>query len=677
MGKFKWEFDPDNFPDQRNNWKAMSEGMKSYTIIQYNKARERRGLPPIPNPFSRQGGQTYKIQPGTALAKKFPNFVNVDMLTTPASNSPLITPISSKSKGPLLDSFTTSTQPTEFSDEELNNLFQIPSFIKQLQDLDKQNFNLTTPSTSGSNSQPTTTHKETETQKTTGATKRKAADAGLTTPAPSKTQVTSPIEQDMVLPGTGRDDPMAVDVHTTAGGTGQGYSGGLATEKGETIPAVPRPYMFRMMDGFAHIRTCYSALSYGFCTRLLPHPRNLATQTAASAFILCATTPLLEIPWDKLNMYINPGVYDSLPNGTYVKSVHCKVIQRNVRVAFETAASDTSIATLNQNKFALMAIGLNNKQDIRVTNMRYNVGSNSTSMVPLTLSDPVYSDIDECLWGYSQNSANFNGAPLAANTFGVPIVPFSFNNTIHTKNYLVAWNTGNKTIAGYTNNPNGWYNLSQHVTKVPTTKVIDQVIINQDYHPSYAPIKAQLTFAEYLRGTLNITPPSGTAAVPVLFDTLAFNDHDVGKEFNSVTIGNISAALGVSPQESTALITTARTNYDALVSRTGLIEKGQYMKKIDSDHNGKYVQPSIHVGISCVPKLSTAVDQMLPDEYTDVQSYFDVQLDMVIGFNYKHSNTYQNTFNVEANEIRMAAPVIAPNRATDYLPNRFGHQSTY
>ena len=46
---YNWVFDKDRFPDQRSNWKKMPSNNKRYAIDQYNIARQKRNLPPIPN----------------------------------------------------------------------------------------------------------------------------------------------------------------------------------------------------------------------------------------------------------------------------------------------------------------------------------------------------------------------------------------------------------------------------------------------------------------------------------------------------------------------------------------------------------------------------------------------------------------------------------------------------
>lgn len=683
--KFSWEYNKERFPDQRINWHKLSRSNKRYAIEQYNKARLNRGHAPIPNPF-KDGGETHRLKAGTALAAKFPSFVGVETITPVSDKTSRIYPKSHKE--PVDSVVKYLTQPVEesideFSDDELATLLKTPSFIKLLEKIDQ-------PSSSSSVSDPLVTPGTSGVTTEKNTTTRDPLDETLESPFKKVKFTSTPIkDSDMSNhPGTGRGSDMEVDnplnetMRSNASvniGAGHGTSGGLAMEKGDVIPDVPRPYNFRMIDGFGHIKNAFSVVSYGFASKLIPHPGNPSTVTTTTAFAVLATTPLLEIPWDRVHMYINPGVYDSLPIGTYVKSVHCKVIQRNIRVAFETAASTTTLATLNQNKFTLTALGLNNKNDIRVTNMRYKVDSVDTAMVPTEVLDPKYDDIDECLYGYPQSNPNFNGSGTGANLSAIPVVNFSFNNILHPRNYLVAWNYGYKTAATTVSpKDRGWYNLSSHVYKTPTGKVIDKEIINQSYYPTYAPLKGQLEFAEYLRDTLNVNPPSGTTVVPVVLNSLSFTDHNIGKQFDRTTLANVSARADANPTESQANVTTDRNSYTLEVSRLAYIEKGQYYKQIDADSDGKYVQPSIHIGVAAVPKLTTATDQLMPSEFTDVQSYFDVELSMVIGFNYSHQNTYQNVFNVNSNEVRMSYNTNAVGqRPTDKLPNRFGHQAIY
>ncbi len=52
----KWDFDPDNWPDQRTNigWHDLTRQNKYYAINAYNIARRNRGLEEVPNPFDKE-----------------------------------------------------------------------------------------------------------------------------------------------------------------------------------------------------------------------------------------------------------------------------------------------------------------------------------------------------------------------------------------------------------------------------------------------------------------------------------------------------------------------------------------------------------------------------------------------------------------------------------------------
>lgn len=68
----------------------------------------------------------------------------------------------------------------------------------------------------------------------------------------------------------------------------------------------------------------------------------------------------MNLPVDKPWFYMSPSEFTNiLPKNSFVKLVRCKVVMRNPRTAFQTNASTSDLATLNQNKFIAKGIGLN------------------------------------------------------------------------------------------------------------------------------------------------------------------------------------------------------------------------------------------------------------------------------------------------------------------------------
>lgn len=114
------------------------------------------------------------------------------------------------------------------------------------------------------------------------------------------------------------------------------------------------------------IRKNHTFISYGLAWVPIKHSNN--------GDCVFGTTSLISIPVDKPYFYINHSEYKMLPRGTYIKNLNVKIVMRNPRTAFETNASITTLATLNQNKFACIGTilnkytrGVNKKNRIFVT----------------------------------------------------------------------------------------------------------------------------------------------------------------------------------------------------------------------------------------------------------------------------------------------------------------------
>lgn len=89
------------------------------------------------------------------------------------------------------------------------------------------------------------------------------------------------------------------------------------------------------------------------------------------------TTSLMSIPVEKVWFYLSPAEFEWLPQGSYIKELNVKVIMRNPRTAFETNATSTTLATLNQNKFIAHAEGLNLKTKGVDRHMTFSSGTES------------------------------------------------------------------------------------------------------------------------------------------------------------------------------------------------------------------------------------------------------------------------------------------------------------
>lgn len=460
----------------------------------------------------------------------------------------------------------------------------------------------------------------------------------------------------MPLPGTGRGEDMEVGTTPApaekSNSGERGYSGGLANQSGP-ITTVARPRNFANSGGLVFEKV-HRVLAYGLASVNLGHPLN--TDAASTVDMRLMTTSLMEIPWDKPFFYLSPGELEALPLGSYVKSVHVTVVQRNPRVAFETAASTASLATLNQNKFGVKAMGLNTKQGLRVTNRRYTAYKPDEPMIPTETEVSKYDDIDQVMYGVDQSTVTFNTV-IPSTCFMVPITM---------PNYLTCWNAGFTLNQTANHLKTGWYSLAEHVTQFDMNSTTGTEIMNASYFPSYAPLKAQTPYAEYLRGQLG--PVDITGQTGINFNVFSYTEGDVTKQVSKITLNNVIADIGAIPSETYDISDTDRDTFDQVGGRYTNIEKGQLLKNIDRGDHPKCVQPSLHVGISPVPKLTTTSNIIDVNSWTDVQSYYEIKAVMHIGYNFPHHNTHQNTFNVESNDIKMG---VSENLNNEY-PIRFG-----
>ena len=152
--------------------------------------------------------------------------------------------------------------------------------------------------------------------------------------------------------------------------------------------------------------------------------------------------------------------------------------------------------------------------------------------------------------------------------------------------------------------------------------------------------------------------------------TLNFNDGDATKQMTRINITGMTPVTNANPTESFAVSGTTLNAFDAqVIDRLGSLEKGQLLKNIDSGSNHKCVQPSLHVGISPVPRLTSAANTILPNSWTDVQSYYEIHAECWVEAFSPHHNTHQSQFHVETHDIKMG---VANSTISSNYPVRFG-----
>lgn len=311
MGR-KWQ---NIHPSEKPNWGRLNEGQRRYAVEQYNLALVRRGIP-IDHPF--------------------PERPLDDWLDIPAEGEDHL-------RGQLDAELGGQQQPAQEESPPYDNseAFNAQFENDESVDWDPDNFDqdlLEDNHQGGFNifdHPPPQIMADSSTSGTSGPRDLKRArtedggDASSNKGAKKK------------LPGTGSAAPM---------------------EGGPRAVALPCPRT-AIHSHVRYYRKMHKFFSYGIAYKALSYTNG------ADAQAVVITTPLMEVPWDRRFFYLNPSEFELLPQGSSFNKVRVKVTQRNVRVAFPTNSTASNLATLNQNKNIVTAVGLYKK--LNATGVKY------------------------------------------------------------------------------------------------------------------------------------------------------------------------------------------------------------------------------------------------------------------------------------------------------------------
>uniref|UniRef100_A0A2S2Q167 Capsid protein VP1 n=1 Tax=Sipha flava TaxID=143950 RepID=A0A2S2Q167_9HEMI len=313
------------------------------------------------------------------------------------------------------------------------------------------------------------------------------------------------------------------------------------------------------------------------------------------------TTGLMYLPVDKPYFYLSPSEFNSIVSnirGVRVKEVKVKVVMRNPRTAFETNASTSTLATLNQNKFIQYAQGLVNKT--RGFNTVYKFESGTNTMKPTkvnTVDDSFVKKIVSAMYGTDKDDwlkPNWKeGATLPCSLMNLPM-QFPVYYTMYANN---AQHDGKL----------GWPIFNQHVTKCDASTMIGKTVLNYSYKPKVSFLSAPWTPVHNGRNTTKgtnvtdfIVANTGPMVIP------------------DVTTVNAHTGLMQRKQVNFELLQNSQWNQiftDNFDRYSEPLEMSQYVKRSFGESNYGTVQPSLHVGVCAVPQLTTTNVDLVPDKF--------------------------------------------------------------
>lgn len=402
-------------------------------------------------------------------------------------------------------------------------------------------------------------------------------------------------------------------------GTGENSAPPMSLENEDALIEIPRPFELNQ-SSIRVYKKVHRFLTYGIAYTDLGHKysyQSTAPVTSYEAESRFMCTPMAYIPWDHDFFYLNPSEWELLPEGARMISCNVKIRSDNIRIAFPTNASDTELATLNQNKFIRVGKGL--AQNTPSVNVKYTGFNDKKPMVPASfeLFKPEHlKSMMKNMYGvmYDKNETTAEHS-VPAQQFGLPMV---------LPNYLAIVNMRE---TGY-----GWPQFQSYVEEYNAENMQSKLICEMSYKPKI--------------GLLKKPAPSIFTGWP-----------------NVKVDHTRNIKIGTGPYDPRGIITTFRDKNAQPVETTGnainrdnptsIIDYGTVIEKSQAFCKGLFTtfppqsQPSLHVGVQPVASLTTKnINTGLIDNWTDCQGYFEVEATCAVDCNYATLRPFADFVNV-------------------------------
>lgn len=561
-------------PYERPNWERMNEGQRRYAMEQYNLALVRRGQyfePPI-------AARPPSPAPNNAIQ-------DLDELDRLLDNFPIGSP--QQSQGGTSDSDQPVAGPSSRPDPVPAQLPVQPSTIQE-------------PAQTMSAPEAIVTGKR-------GAEEPDSASTPTKKNKPSE-------HSGSALPGTSGN---------TDGSMGSSTMLDLDASRG--IMPISRGIHVEKFEWTFTKK--WKFLSFGVADVILPDDIGTTT-TPAKRWAL--TTSLVNIPWEYAFMYMSFAEFNRLREMTGVFATDCdiKIYQYNPRVAFQTADTNSTQATLNQNKFTRIAKGLRNNPHLFGSDRDYTFSSDEP-MKPL---------------GFETNADQYTGQKFrdrlskemygtTTRTTNTPTVPaISTGKEMGLLRYYTVY--ASQTV------DSGFPQYNKYCSEFNSMDLIGKQVLSAHHDFKYAPLTTRARHYQdsiYLPGDIpekkenqpgNVVIPAGSKIVDLQSVRMPSTGFSAVEGANSrkedaMTLGHLQVG-GVDLKTGEALSNSTFTDFDTLYTKFPMEQGGLYN---EAGYQGATCgdQESLHVGVRAVPKLGTAVNTINASSWLDCQMYWTVE----------------------------------------------------
>ncbi len=348
------------------------------------------------------------------------------------------------------------------------------------------------------------------------------------------------------------------------------------------------------------------------------------------------TTPLAEIPWDKMFFYMSEDEFKLIPAGSHVKS--CKISVQNLVSSTQHAVGGAVATTATFNHPKIGVLGFDLEKSSRGGETFGATMSSTKEMIPIALATPDYTDFILKQYGTDQASNTWETDALPGTMFPIPYNLYKYF-CVYQPNQATADNQG------YTEaNAFGYENFNSCITQFNLNDRTWDTIFEREYAFTSAPIGKP-------------------------FAAVEIKSNEVISSIGSQTSINAQRKLtdyGVTGNPIvTEQFTPSTANKVPLVKYLGPIEQGANMSV--GDHARKPArQPTVHFGMKAIPKLSSLTNDTRASEFVHGEVLFVVTATMVV-----ETNSFPNRFiKPKANTVSIENVVCGTGRqSTSGLAN--------
>lgn len=369
------------------------------------------------------------------------------------------------------------------------------------------------------------------------------------------------------------------------------------------------------------------------------------------------TTALANIPWEYAFFYMTPAEFKRMSSFPGAKAKNCKVTVKswNTRVAFQTGDTQTSNATLNQNKFIQIGKGLRSCPYLMASDRQYNFEA-TEPMKPIgfqSVNSAAHREqLKGAMYGYdNDDDTRVTQAPPSDST----------GAEIYIRDYL--------TVYTLKKNPDykpGFPQLKNLIEEYDASACINQVVAALDYDFDYAPLTPNWAAVPYYDVT--DTQPT-TLAAGNKVEGLTMKTHYPAQNAGPLLEHNFTRKYLQGPRHDDTYFTEEQNYSVAPLEQSGLFEELNSRGYTDSQ------QPSLHVGIRAVPKLTTIDTGIQATSFLDAQGYFEVEAELTVESFDDYTHIRQGCF---APATKGQLQIFANNRPLSYsfdYPNFFGRMA--